>query len=109
MPATHLPSPRPLVSIRTDAVSQKAYGVVMALHQPCSKCVDLWRAYGTATRDHVALLNEQTRLAGVDCDRFRQLDSLCEPAAALRDAARIAIETHLAADHGEAAPRVMTA
>jgi hypothetical protein len=81
----------------------------MPLQQPCLKCVELWRAYGSATRDHVALLKEQTGLAGVDCTRFRELDSLCEPAAARRDDARVAIETHLAAYHAEAQPRVMTA
>jgi len=81
----------------------------MSSQAECVRCAELWRAYGVATNEHVRLLNEQARVAGVNTDRFRELDSLCEPAAGRRDAARAAIETHLAAEHAEPAQRTMTA
>ena len=81
----------------------------MASQSECVRCAELWRAYSAATREHVRLLNEQAKVAGVDAGRFRELDSLCEPAATRRDDARAAIETHLASEHAEPAPRTMTA
>jgi hypothetical protein len=49
------------------------------------------------------------RVAGVDPQRFRELDGEIELAAARRDAARSAVKLHLA-EHGEASEsRTMTA
>jgi hypothetical protein len=81
----------------------------MAHQGTCSKCVELWRNYGTATRDHVVLLKEQEAVAGTDPQRFRELDALCDLAAAHRDTARAAIKVHLATEHQEEAPKTMTA
>jgi hypothetical protein len=77
--------------------------------QSCDTCVRLWREYGNTTRSHVELLKELERVAGVDPQRFRELDGEIELAAARRDAARSAVKLHLA-EHGEASEsRTMTA
>lgn len=72
----------------------------MPLQETCQKCVDLWREYGAATREHVGLLREQEQSAGIEPEQFRALDSATELAAIRRDSARNAIKLHLKDDHG---------
>ena len=53
----------------------------MPTQQPCSKCVDLWREYGSATREHVAFLKEQEeayRQANRSEPRHRALTDFCQ-------------------------------
>jgi hypothetical protein len=51
----------------------------------CQECVSLWREYAEATRNHVALLKEQEGVAGINIDRFRELETLVEQASERRD------------------------
>ena len=71
----------------------------MPLLDTCRRCADLWGEYGAATRDHVDLLKEQERSAGVDPQSFQDLEPTIEIAEARRDAARNAVKYHLAMEH----------
>ena len=73
----------------------------MAAAESCERCVTLWREYADATRNHVALIKEQERAAGLNATRFKELDSQVEIAAMRREAARAGIKIHLAAEHTE--------
>jgi hypothetical protein len=67
----------------------------------CNECGRRWREFAAATNAHVELLKELDRLGPEDRGRLRAIEGEIESAAARRDAARIAVRTHLAVDHLE--------
>jgi hypothetical protein len=57
--------------------------------------VSLWHEFAEAARNYIELLKEQERVAGVNIERFRELEALVERARIRWDATRSAIRLHL--------------
>jgi hypothetical protein len=74
----------------------------------CSKCVELWREYAEATRQHVQLLKKQ-EVCVADPVRFRELEPETARANARRDSARAGIRMHLALEHADQASNTLKA
>jgi hypothetical protein len=59
------------------------------------ECVSLWHEFGEAARNYVELLKEQERVAGVNIERFAELEALVERARLRCESVRSTIRLHL--------------
>jgi hypothetical protein len=78
-----------------------SYAAVMPFTQQvsCPKCVELWREYAEATRQHVQLIKEQERRE--DSRQATKMEPEIDLASVRRDSARAGIRIHLAVDHAQ--------
>jgi hypothetical protein len=69
----------------------------------CAECAALWRAYAKATADHVELVMRKERTIWTTIITASEMEKLIEDAASRREAARMAIESHLRTAHAASA------